>query len=160
MFNLKSATIVIFFFMLMLFGCSGPKSDQALLTAELPLHLEEHLDAAKIEGSEIPENAPKPVEWNFDKPQSDWQQISPFSKEVKALEQIQTEDALRLVIDEDARGFFGSADPNRLGGIIYVNLPDWKREDWDYISIKARTPDKNVLLAALFNVSSQSKNLF
>ncbi len=151
---------VILFFVLMLFGCSGPESDQSLLTAELPLHLEEHLDAAKIEGSEIPEDAPKLVEWNFDKPQSDWQQISPFSKEAKTLEQIQTEDALRLVIDENTRGFFGSADPNRLGGIIYVNLPDWKREDWRYISIKARTPDKNVVLGALFNVSSLSINFF
>lgn len=158
MLNLKSAPIVIFFSLLILFGCSGPESDQALLTAELPLHLEEHLDVAKIEGSEIPEDAPKPVEWNFAEPQSDWQQISPFRKEVKSLEQIQTEDALRLVIDENALGFFGSTDPNRLGGIIYVNLPYWKREDWEYISIKARTPDKNVLLGAVFNVSYQSKN--
>jgi hypothetical protein len=159
MFNFKSAMIVIFFIVMMLVGCSGPESDQALLTAETPLHLEEHLDTAKIEGFEIPEDAPKPIEWHFNRPQSDWQQISPFDKEAKPLEQIQAEDALRLVIDEDARGFLGSEDPNRLGGIIYVNLPDWKREDWKYISITARTPDTNVLLGALFNVSSQSKNL-
>ena len=41
-------TLVI---MLMAFSCSGPESDQPLLTTEVPLHLEEHLDAATIEGS-------------------------------------------------------------------------------------------------------------
>ena len=33
-----------------------------LLTAEVPLHLEEHLDAARIVGSEVPEDLPRVVE--------------------------------------------------------------------------------------------------
>ena len=39
--------------MLMAFSCSRPESEQLLLTAELPLHLEEHLDDARIEGSKV-----------------------------------------------------------------------------------------------------------
>ncbi len=55
--GLMFLTLVI---MLMAFSCSGPESDQPLLTAELPLHLEEYLEAATIEGSEIPEDLPPP----------------------------------------------------------------------------------------------------
>ncbi len=50
-------------------GCeTGPDP----LTAEIPLHLEDRLDAATIEGSEIPTDVPEPVEWRFDEPQPDW----------------------------------------------------------------------------------------
>jgi hypothetical protein len=54
--------------MLIAFSCSGPDSDQPLLTAELPLHLEEHIDDARIVGSEVPEDLPAPIEWRFGKP--------------------------------------------------------------------------------------------
>ena len=35
-------------------------------------HLEDHLDAATIEGSEVPADLPEPVEWRFDEPQPGW----------------------------------------------------------------------------------------
>lgn len=159
MFYLRLTTFVILVLILLALSCSGPESEQPVLTAEDPLHLEEHLVAAMIEGSEIPVDAPKTVEWHFDKPQPNWKQISPFNSEVETLEQVQTADALRLVMDKRSRGFFGNIAPNLLGGIIYINLPDWKREDWDYISLQIRTSEKSVSLGALFNVSSQSRNL-
>ncbi len=40
---------------------AGCKSGPAPLTAEVPLHLEEHLDAATIEGSEVPADVPAAV---------------------------------------------------------------------------------------------------
>ena len=43
-------------------GCGGP----APLTVDMPLHLEDHLDAATIVGSEVPADLPDPVEWRFD----------------------------------------------------------------------------------------------
>ncbi len=52
--------------------CAGCDSGPAPLTAEMPLHLEDHLDAATIEGSEVPADLPEPVEWRFDEPQPDW----------------------------------------------------------------------------------------
>ena len=38
----------------LLTGCTDPVSDAVVLTADLPLHLEDHLDAATIAGSEVP----------------------------------------------------------------------------------------------------------
>jgi hypothetical protein len=49
-----------------LLSCSGSPSDSPVLTAEMPLHLEEHLDAATIVGSEVPSEVPQPIEWRFD----------------------------------------------------------------------------------------------
>ncbi len=43
-------------------GCGGP----APLTVDMPLHLEDHLDAATIVGSEVPADILEPVEWRFD----------------------------------------------------------------------------------------------
>ena len=53
-------------------ACSDPVSDAVVLTAELPLHLEDHLDMATIQGSEVPADLPEAVEWRFDAPQPDW----------------------------------------------------------------------------------------
>ena len=39
-------------------GCTGLDSGQLPLTAEVPLHLEEHLDVATIVGSEVPADLP------------------------------------------------------------------------------------------------------
>jgi hypothetical protein len=39
-----------------------------VLTADMPLHLEEHLDVATIVGSEVPADAPAVMEWHFDEP--------------------------------------------------------------------------------------------
>jgi hypothetical protein len=61
MFKPRGVMFLTLVFMLMAFSCSGPESDQTLLTAELPLHLGEHIEAASIEGSEIPEDLPAPV---------------------------------------------------------------------------------------------------
>lgn len=61
MFKPKGSMFLTLIIMLMAFNCSGPESDQPVLTAKLPLHLEEHLKAATIEGSEVPEDLPAPV---------------------------------------------------------------------------------------------------
>ena len=51
-------------------GCAEPATNSAVLTADLPLHLEDHLDVATIEGSEVPADAPSATEWRFDEPGS------------------------------------------------------------------------------------------
>ena len=57
---------------LALASCSGSPSGSTVLTADMPLHLEQHLDAATIVGSEVPVDAPTVMEWHFDEPQEDW----------------------------------------------------------------------------------------
>jgi len=39
--------LTLVFIMLLVFSCAGPESERPLLTAELPLHLEEHRELAK-----------------------------------------------------------------------------------------------------------------
>lgn len=52
-------TLVITLFVL---GCSGLKSDQPILAAELPLHLEEHMSDIRIENSEVGEDRQEMVD--------------------------------------------------------------------------------------------------
>ena len=130
-----------------LLGCGGP----APLTVGMPLHLEEHLDAATIVGSEVPEDIPEPVEWRFDEPQPDWRPANPIPAQWEAVEPVRVDDALRLPLTARNR----AAGP-RLIGFIYVDLPDWKFEDWAYIEIRARTGDPMLVVGLLFNYTEES----
>ena len=53
------------------FPLGACQNGPAPLTADVPLHLEDHLDAATVVGSEVPADVPVPVEWRFDEPQPD-----------------------------------------------------------------------------------------
>ena len=93
--------LIILTAVLLLFGCRDTEPEQqTALTAEMPLHLEDHLDTANIEGSEVPADVPKPVVWHFDEPQPDWKVVDPckFDIDSKPPEVVRTEDALRIVL--------------------------------------------------------------
>jgi arylsulfatase A-like enzyme len=115
-------------------GC-GP----APLTVEMPLHLEDHLEAATITGSELPANPPQPVEWRFDQPQPDWKAIpqprigNPTLRPARLTLQ-RTTEALRVTLPEGSR----QADGLLHGG-VYVDLPGWRREEWAHVVVRART---------------------
>jgi hypothetical protein len=116
----------------------------------MPLHLEDHPDAANIEGSEVPEDVPKPVVWSFDEPQPDWKVIDPctFDIDIEPAEVVRTEDALRIVI----------ARPNRQRkrqGYVYVDLPDWRYGEWAYVVVRARASRGINKLRLLFNLHEQ-----
>ena len=70
----------------------------APLTAEFPLHLEDHLDAAVITGSEAPSDVPEVVEWSFDEPQTDWKTIVPPRPNIKPAQVRRTKDSLRITL--------------------------------------------------------------
>ena len=124
--------------------------DQPLLTAELPLHLEQHLDAARIVGSEVPEDVPSVVEWRFDEPQSEWRPAKPISAQWEAVKPVRVDDALRLPLTARNR-----ADGPRLIGQIFVDLPDWNLEDWAYVEIRARTRDPMLVVGLTFNYNEE-----
>ena len=117
-------------------ACSGsPK--QVVLTADMPLHLEDHLDAATVEGSTIPTPTPAPVEWRFDQPQPDWKPLRPnaATRPVPKTTRIErTNDALRVTLSDGLR----QAGESFHGG-IYIDLPTWRREEWADIVVRART---------------------
>ena len=81
-------------------GCADRGPDALVLTADLPLHLEDHLKAARIEGSEVPEDVPHPVEWNFDAPQPDWKPVVPLLHSVEPVRTEHANDALRITLTE------------------------------------------------------------
>ncbi len=93
-------------------GCGGP----APLTVDMPLHLEDHLDAATIVGSEVPADIPEPVEWQFDEPQPDWKPARPIPAQWEAVKPVRADDALRLPLTTRNR----IIDRPRLIGTIYV----------------------------------------
>ncbi|MFX0069256.1 MAG: sulfatase [Candidatus Hodarchaeota archaeon] len=131
----KGAMLLTLIIMLIVLSCSGPDSEQPLLTAEVPLHLEEHIDDAIMEGSEVPQDIPEAVEWHFDKPQPDWKPAIPLDPKWKPVRMEYTEDSLRLTLTKENL----RPKTERLLGGIYVSVPDWERANWAYVLIRART---------------------
>ena len=127
-------------------GCGGP----APLTVDMPLHLEDHLDAATVVGSEVPAELLEPVEWRFDEPQPDWKPVERREPGIKPVQATRTEDALRLTLTEANRG-----SRDNLHGGIYIDLPDWSREDWAYVEIRARTSDRMESIRLGFNYTEE-----
>ncbi len=117
----------------------GACDDPSVLTADMPLHLEDHLDAAVVEGSELPVDPPASVEWRFDEPQDEWNatpQLTIGSARLRPVEfpPERTADALRVMLPESSR-----LANNQLGAGIYVDLPGWRPEDGGLIVVRART---------------------
>ncbi len=120
----------ILFAGLLCLGCGGP----APLTVDMPLHLEDHLDAATIVGSEVPADLQQPIEWRFDEPQPDWLATPSWNPTIESPRLTQLEDALRLTLTEGTKNRAGSPS-----GGIHLELPDWRLEDWAYVVVRART---------------------
>jgi len=133
----------------------GPTGGDAVLTADVPLHLEEQLELAVIEGCEVPDDVPQPVAWDFAEPRPEWKMVEPGPDEGQP-ELSRTENALRLSLaDVDVT----DDDRNAHWGAVYVDLPDWERDDWAHVQIRARSEADvdymGVVLA--FNVRDQEE---
>lgn len=119
---------------LLVCGCRGEKESGKLLRAEVPLHLEEHLESATVVGSEVPENLPAPVEWRFDAPQSDWKPVLPRDETQPSTRTEPVADAMRIVLRHpppDSEWIVYAPDG------IYIDLPDWDRDDWAWVEAQA-----------------------
>ena len=132
-------------------GCAPGDSDSPVLRADLPLHLEEHLDAAVVESSDPPADLPASVEWLFEEEQPDWKPIAAWNPTIESARVTRTEDALRVELTEDTRNLNG--EPR---GGIYIDLPGWLRDDWSYVQVRARTSDEMEDLELAFNLREGS----
>lgn len=137
----------LLFAMLLTAGCTGLDPGPAPLTAEVPLHLEDHLDAATIIGSDLPSEMPEAVKWRFDQEQPDWKATT----ETAPASVRRSDDALQLVLTDASRGAGAPGSGESLSGGIYVDLPDWKREDWSDVLVRARSTGKGNNLTVGFN---------
>ena len=129
-------------------GCAGSGGDDSALSADVPLHLEEHLESATLTGSEVPELLPEAIEWRFDQPQPEWRAPAHRNPSIPPLELTRTDDALRVTLTEAHR------DPreDRLHGDIYVPLPELTRGEWGQVLVRARTSDAVRNLVLVFNL--------
>jgi len=93
-------------------GCDGPVGGARTLAADMPLHLEEHLDAATIVGSELPEAVPEPIKWRFDELQAGWSAAipQPFPAGIRPAEVSWNNDALQITL--------GPANANLSGRLV------------------------------------------
>ncbi len=73
------SVVPVVYLSLLPLGCADPGSDTLVLTADLPLHLEDHVDKATIGGSTVPDSLPERLEWRFDEPQPDWKPGLPWN---------------------------------------------------------------------------------
>jgi arylsulfatase A-like enzyme len=129
-------------------GCGGP----APLTVDTPLHLEEHLDAAIVVGSEVPDDALEPIVWDFSEPQPEWKAPEHYNPTIPPLTLERIDDALRVTFDER------NADPRTpmLHGDIYVDLPDLRRDEWSHVLIRARASEGMVRINIGFNLNDRA----
>ena len=134
--------------MILTWGCAPGDAGSPVLTAEMPLHLEDNLDAATIVGSEVPADLLQPIEWRFDEPQPEWQAPAHRNPYIPQLQMTQTEDALRITLGEANRDPRG----DRLHGDFYVPVPDLKRGEWGHVLVRARTSDDIRTLELEFNL--------
>ena len=110
-------------------------------------HLEDHLDEATVVDSEVPSDIPESVTWRFDEAQPDWKAV-PLAGTV-ALSR--ADDALRVTLGEQ------NQIPGQGGyiGLVSVDLPDLRRDDWAEVLIEARTDGAQFLVPG-FNLGSRT----
>ena len=89
-----------------------------------------------------------PKEWRFDQAQPDWKPTLPLPAST-AVELERTTDALRVSLVP------GSGTPaGLLLGGIYTDLPDWRREEWADVVVRARTTSTvNLMIIGLNRVA-------
>jgi len=135
-------------------GCAPGDAGPPVLQADMPLHLEDHLEAATIVGSEVPAEVPAAVEWRFDEPQHDWKAVEPWKSTMESAEMTHIGDALRVTLTEATRVAVPWGE-SMVGG-IYIDLPDWQREDWAHVLVRARTTEEFESLGINFNLKDEA----
>lgn len=143
----KTMALALALALLSLPGCRDRGPAGRALQADVPLHLEEHLDSAQIFGSEVPKDIPAPSEWHFDREQPGWKTAVSFRPGMKPVQTARLDDALRLTLTQS------TLNPMSLPeGYIYVDLPNWTEDDWGLAVIQARTDAEGILLGLRFNL--------
>lgn len=129
-------------------SCSDPGSGRRLLSAESPLLLEDHLDAATIVGSDVPTDLPKVVAWDFTDEQPAWIPVAPLQAEGEAVAPVRVEDALRLQVSAaNSVSGFGQL------GVVQTELDDLDIQEWDYVEIRVRTVGERGQVGLFFNLT-------
>ena len=131
----------LFIGLIFTWGCAPGESNSPVLQADMPLHLEEHLDASVIEGSELPAEASEPIGWSFDEPQPDWRAFS-VAESRNPMQGTRTDDALRVILTDADRS---AAVGTWLGAGIYTDFPGLLTLEPAQLVIRARTESAGLM---------------
>jgi arylsulfatase A-like enzyme len=145
--------VLVSFLPLALLGLAscGPGTPDRTLTANMPLHLEEHLKQAVVTGSEVPKDVPQPVIWSFHTAQPEWKALPPGKLPFEPTQLSRTDDALRVTLGK------GTTKDNKSAvGCLYVDVPGWTLDDWAQVQVRARTSAKVRALGLAFNLRETS----
>jgi len=134
-------------FLLAIAGCGRPSPGDRALTAVTPLHLEERLDAARIDGSEVPKDIPEDAVWRFGEGLQGWAGAVLYLDQPKVPSAAHADDALRLTLTRENRNRWGF----RVGA-AYIQLPGWNPDDWGTVVVRARTADPFSYLTFAYNL--------
>ena len=130
-------------------SCGATGAGGGILTAEMPLHLEDHLAAAAIIGSEPSADALEPMVWDFHDPQPSWQPWK-ANEDVQGWPDIRQQDGvLRRSIS--GRDELPQGRRNRFRSLAYVPLPDLRRADWWQLRVDARAEGQMGYLGMRYN---------
>ncbi|MCK5449118.1 MAG: sulfatase, partial [Gemmatimonadetes bacterium] len=145
-------TSALLFISMLAWGCAPGDAGPTVLTADMPLHLEEHIGDATIVGSEVPEDLLQPVEWRFDEPRPGWTTPRPFPVGIRPGAVSRTDDALRVSLGPS------NAETNGrwLVGGAYVDVPKWDHRDWAHVLIRARSSGPGTMVLG-FNVWDRAR---
>ena len=144
----------VFLNCVILAGCQAPRQGISVLTAEMPLHLEDHVEEARIIGSEVSAQIPETAQWYFDEPQPDWKAVEPRHSHVAPALLARTEEGLRVTLRKESRHPV-SRKPYRGG--LYFDVPGWNRSEWASIVVRARSSASSLFLAPAFNLPKGSE---
>lgn len=117
----------------LVYACNPAPSGPPALTADNPLHLEEHLEDATIEGSVVPDTEVVVVEWDFAPPEHGWRPVA--TSGAQAVEMVSIDGGVRLPL---SRANPQSQNSEVLEGYIFTDLADLRFEDWSQVEITAR----------------------
>ncbi len=131
-----------------LFGCVSEPGIR-VLDGEAPIHLEEHLDAARVEGSAVPRDLPAAIEWRGDRLAAEWTTVVPLDPGKVPAVATREGEALRLSLSEATRS------RRNLRGGVSVSIPGWDPQDFAFIAVEARCAGCRGHLTAAFNRRTQ-----
>lgn len=113
----------------------------------MPVHLEQHLAEARLEGSE-PAVEPTPSRvWDTAALGHEWRAVDPPHPDLEPVAIERRADAIRLSLDERHRWSTHAGQAIRLGGIVTAHVGD--RREWANAVVEART-DRPAKLAVGF----------
>ncbi len=132
-------------------GCARPADVAPIDGRGLPVHLEEHMDAASVVGSMPPDDVPAVIVFGPEDLRADWKPATPLVTTFGPLKTSFSEGLLRLELGAENR----NPSNRRLTGSIFVELPDLHLSDWAYVEISARASPETRNLGTAFNYTEE-----